>query len=58
MQRVNTDFCAAKSQGAGGVSRDEMLKNLASAFDSYMELKGNLEEGTKVRVNPLYPSSM
>ena len=45
---MNTDFCSAKSQGAGGVSREDALKNLASAFDSFMELKGNLEEGTKV----------
>ena len=25
-----------------------MLKDLAAGFDGFMELKGNLEEGTKV----------
>ena len=29
--------------------REEMLKNLARAFDAYQELLSNLKEGTKVR---------
>ena len=41
----------AKSQGGKGASRDEVLKSLAAAFDSFMELKSNLEEGTKVETN-------
>lgn len=31
-----------------GQAREEMLRNLAGAFDVYMELTGNLKEGTKV----------
>lgn len=31
-----------------GAQRAEMLKELATAFDAFVELKSNLEEGTKV----------
>lgn len=31
-----------------GARREDMLKELASAYDAFVELKGNLEEGNKV----------
>merc|ERR1719233_1385865 len=31
----------------GGGAREEALKSIASAYDAFMELKGNLQEGTK-----------
>jgi len=47
---VNGEFTAAKVQyqNQSSASREEKLKDLAAAYDSYVELKGNLEEGTKV----------
>ena len=36
-----------KERGGEGSSREEALKSLAAAYDAFMELKGNLEEGTK-----------
>ena len=47
---MNTEFCKAKAKGGSGMSREEKLKSLASAYDMFMELKSNLEEGTKVRI--------
>jgi len=47
IQTANTEFSQARVQNQAGASREEKLKELASAFDSYVELKGNLEEGTK-----------
>ncbi|XP_071493136.1 programmed cell death 6-interacting protein-like [Diadema antillarum] len=47
VQDANTRFCSAKETKAGGQEREEMLRNLATAFDSYMELTSNLQEGTK-----------
>lgn len=32
-----------------GMEREQMLRALAAAYDAFIELKGNLEEGTKVR---------
>ena len=52
MQQANTEFSNAKtSQGAA--NREQKLKDLAAAFDSYVELKNNLGEGTKVCNTPL-----
>ena len=42
------EFAQAKVQNQAAASREEKLKDLAAAYDSYVELKGNLEEGTKV----------
>lgn len=46
IQSVNLEFSEAKAKDQSGVSRDEKLKSLASAYDIFMELKGNVEEGT------------
>lgn len=47
-QSANERFMAAK-QGGGNVNpRDQMLKDLAAAFDAFVELSANLKEGTKV----------
>lgn len=37
----------SRESGAGSNSRDVLLKQLASAYDVFMELQGNLKEGTK-----------
>ncbi|ESO86831.1 hypothetical protein LOTGIDRAFT_207048 [Lottia gigantea] len=47
IQNANTEFCNAKSSNQSAAQRETMLKDLASGFDMFMELKGNLEEGTK-----------
>lgn len=49
VQRWNVAFVQEK--GSGGVDRESMLKLLASAYDVYFELEGNLKEGTKVARN-------
>lgn len=36
-----------QERGGAGSDRETALKSLAQAHDAYMELKGNLEEGTK-----------
>ena len=38
----------ATGQNDSGASRDSKLKSLAAAFDSFKELRDNLQEGTKV----------
>lgn len=48
LQNANTEFCQAKSSNQSAAQRETLLKDLASGFDNYMELKSNLEEGTKV----------
>jgi programmed cell death 6-interacting protein len=50
-QRANMEFTQTKVQNQSATSREEKLKDIASAYDSYIELKGNLEEGTKVRLD-------
>lgn len=47
IQAANTKFVEAKAQYDSGAAREEKLKILATAFDSFVELKGNLEEGSK-----------
>lgn len=44
------EFCQAKASDQSGAQREAMLKDLAAGFDMFMELKSNLEEGTKVLV--------
>merc|ERR1719330_1670374 len=36
-----------QERGGGGGAREDALKALASAYDAFMELNGNLQEGTK-----------
>ncbi|XP_063423145.1 programmed cell death 6-interacting protein-like isoform X1 [Mytilus trossulus] len=47
VQNTNTEFCQAKASNQGAAQREQVLKDLAAGFDMYMELKSNLEEGTK-----------
>ena len=49
-QRCNMQFCQAKESNQATMQRETLLKELAAAFDGYNELKGNLEEGTKVSI--------
>lgn len=48
LQTTNMEFCQAKASDQSGAQREAMLKDLAAGFDMFMELKSNLEEGTKV----------
>jgi len=45
IQSAHGDFVA--ETGSCGSSRDTLYQELASAYDSYIELSGNLQEGTK-----------
>jgi len=52
IQRANTEFNNAKiaASGAGmmgAMSREQKLKQLASAYDVFIELKSNIEEGAR-----------
>ena len=49
-QNSNTEFCQHKASNTTGAQRETLLKDLASGFDAFMDLKGNLEEGTKVTI--------
>ena len=48
VEKANTEFSKEKVQNETSKMRDEMLKNLASASDSFNELYNHLEEGIKV----------
>jgi len=48
LQAAHTDFTQGNVSNQSGVTREQKLKELAAAYDSFTELKGNLEEGTKV----------
>lgn len=45
IQEANNGFNEAKQGHVG--QRDQLLKDLAAAFDAYIELSANLQEGTK-----------
>ena len=47
-QATNDKFMFARQQSESVGRRDQVLKDLAAAYDAYVELKSNLEEGTKV----------
>uniref|UniRef100_A0A915BQV0 MHD domain-containing protein n=1 Tax=Parascaris univalens TaxID=6257 RepID=A0A915BQV0_PARUN len=43
----NKKFCAEKAGSSSAVERERMLKMLANGHDKYLEIKSNLQEGTK-----------
>ncbi|WKX95147.1 hypothetical protein Q1695_011978 [Nippostrongylus brasiliensis] len=47
VQTWNNRFTNEKSGSGSGAERERVLKMLAAGHDSFQELKGNLEEGTK-----------
>jgi len=49
IQRLTSahDNFVSETQSAGMSEREQKLKELASGYDAYMELNGNLTEGTK-----------
>jgi len=47
VQTANMEFLQAAGQSQSAAVRDQKLKELAAAYDSFTELKNNLEEGTK-----------
>jgi len=42
------EFTQTAGQNHSAATREQKLKDLAAAYDSFTELKSNLEEGTKV----------
>lgn len=48
-QTSHQEFSNLKQSNAESNQREEVLKKLASAHDSYVEISSNLREGTKVR---------
>jgi hypothetical protein len=47
-QQSHSEFSRAKTQNQSGLAREKQLKDLAMAYDSFMDLKSNIEEGIKV----------
>ncbi|KAM3857910.1 programmed cell death 6-interacting protein isoform 2-T2 [Diretmus argenteus] len=47
VQTSHQEFSSLKQSNSEANERDEVLKKLASAHDSYVEIIGNLREGTK-----------
>ncbi|XP_046562123.1 programmed cell death 6-interacting protein-like [Haliotis rubra] len=48
IQNANTDFSNARSSNQSATAREAKLKELQAAYNINTELKGNLEEGTKL----------
>lgn len=44
------EFSALKQSNSEANSREEVLKKLAAAHDSYIEISSNIKEGTKVTI--------
>lgn len=47
-QTSHQEFSSLKQSNTEANQREEVLKKLASAHDSYVEISSNLREGTKV----------
>ncbi|XP_065052731.1 programmed cell death 6-interacting protein-like [Rhopilema esculentum] len=47
IQDANNRFVAEKQSSGAASQRDQMLKELAQAYDAFIELLGNLQEGSK-----------
>ncbi|XP_064193749.1 programmed cell death 6-interacting protein-like [Anguilla rostrata] len=47
VQTLHQKFSGMKQTSAESIQREEVMKKLASAYDSYMEMTTNLQEGTK-----------
>lgn len=47
-QTSHQEFSSLKQSNTEANQREEVLKKLASAHDSYVEISNNLREGTKV----------
>lgn len=45
---------AQERHSAGGEGREQLLKQLATAYDVFFELQGDLNEGTKVRISGFF----
>ncbi|VDO12623.1 unnamed protein product [Brugia timori] len=43
----NKKFCSEKASSQGAVERERILKILANGHDKFLEIKSNLDEGTK-----------
>ena len=53
IQTAHQEFSSLKQSNSEANNREEVLKKLASAHDSYVEISNNLSEGTKVPGPPL-----
>lgn len=47
-QVSHQEFSALKQSNSEANNREDVLKKLASAHDSYVEISSNIREGTKV----------
>nr|XP_018902852.1 PREDICTED: programmed cell death 6-interacting protein [Bemisia tabaci] len=47
IQKANTEFSKEKNCAQAATQRENMLKDIAAAYDTFYELQRNLEEGTK-----------
>ena len=47
LQRVSQEFQHLKKSGAAEQEREKMMSKISTAYDGFIELNSNLEEGTK-----------
>ena len=48
-QEACTELNRVKEQSSTPSARERQLRDLATAYDSFIDLKNNIEEGTQVR---------